>query len=312
MNWVRANITDNPMMAEVGRFQSVIKGKTASAMGVRAILLFAILISGLIGYATLYGGGNTPPMVALFACLSYCCLTIPLRFYGAIAGERERRSWELLRVAPVTHLQITFGKFATAVALIFLIHAIFLPTYLLQAITYDNPMVYSMSAGYDRGDGFSPIRTIIGELFSLAISLFVAALTLFFSARSKRSFTALALTLGSLAVYLMVLPMLYATIVRDEFLMILFHPFVALFTLMSQRDVWAYGTNMVDYNGAIAFNFFLMCAFTLIFLVYAAKTLHFADNLVKFSPRRADPCLKSNTSTRITDRSSRCTTSASR
>lgn len=287
MSWFQTNITRNPMMAEVGRFQSVLKGKSASSMGIRAILALACLISGLIAWATLYSSGNVPPSVALFVCLGFCCLVIPLRSYGVIAGERERRSWELLRVAPVTHLQIAFGKFASIAFMVLLIHAVFFPTYALQAMTYSLWDGGPYSGGFSGRESIGLGTFISAELFSLAICFFVAALTLFFSARSRRSFTALALTLGTLASYYLVLPIFWATIFGDDFALILLNPFYALYFVVSEAS--RYGFNdYISYSPLPLFvSFGIVVVLTLFLIIYAAKTLHFADDLIKFLPKKS-------------------------
>jgi len=286
VSWFQTNISQNPMMAEVGRFQSVLRGKTASSMGIRAILAIAILLSGLIAWATLYSSGSTPPSVALFACLGFCCLMIPLRSYGVIAGERERRSWELLRVAPVTHLQIAFGKFASIAMMVFLIHAVFFPTYALQAMTY-RLWDFGYYSSRDVREGIGLGTFVFAEAFSLAICLFFSALTLFFSARSRKSFTALALTWGTLALYFLVIPIFWVSMMGDDFIILLLNPFYALYHVISEAHRSGFNDYVTYSTLPMAFSFGIVVAFTLILIIYAAKTLHFADDLVKFMPKKS-------------------------
>lgn len=279
------------MMAEVGRLVSVMKGKTSSAMGIKAMLLFAIIISALVGWSTLYSEGRTPPSLSLYACLGFCVLAIPIRFYGLIAGERERRSWELLRVAPVTHLQITFGKLASIVFMVLCIHAIFLMPYVAAAFTYEG-YSWSSSSYYSsrnpefRGPGVLGLS--LAMLYSVVISIFVGALTLFFSARSKRSFTALALSLGTLMVFFIVLPVLWGVMFQDIYVVMLMNPFYALEYLMNPRTIGGIGNLGAEIiQGAILFNIGFITSLCFILTIYAAKTLHFADDLVKFLPKKS-------------------------
>lgn len=56
------------------------------------------------------------PIHVVLAQTIFFGLMIPSLMYGAISGERERRSWDLLLVAPVTKAQVVVGKFMGAVA----------------------------------------------------------------------------------------------------------------------------------------------------------------------------------------------------
>lgn len=291
MNWFQTNLTQNPMMAEVGRLVNVMRGRTSSAMGIKAMLLFAIIIAALVGWATLYSEGRTPPSVSLYAGLGYCVIAIPLRFYGLIAGERERRSWELLRVAPVSHLQITFGKLASVVFMVLFIHTIFLIPYGVAALTYEFPR-FGYYSGYSSSSQEVTNPGVFGLalafLYSIVISTFVGALTLFFSARSKRSFTALALTLGSIMALFIVMPVLWGIIFQDTYVVMLINPFYSLEYLMNPRIMSSsngLGSDIV--RGAVLFNMGTITAFCFLLTIYAAKTLHFADDLVKFLPKKS-------------------------
>ena len=285
MSWVQENLLDNPMMAEVGRFRQVARGKTLGSIGLRAVLLFALLIAGFITWIAMNTSGDMPPGVPITAQLAFCCIAIPLRFYGAIAGERERRSWELLRVAPVTNSQIAVGKLASMVFMALLIHAIFLLPLLFSLVSYysDNTWRTFGMPSY-RPPTVSLDQVFLAEIYSIIVSVFVCSLTLFFSARSKRAFTALALTLGTLLSVFVFMPAVISLLLHDPFLSQATNPFGVVFSLSVPTYSADEMKGFMDAGNVASF----ICMATLagVFVVYASKTMAFADNLVKFIPKK--------------------------
>ena len=285
MSWVQENLLDNPMMAEVGRFRQVAKGKTLGSIGLRAVLLFALLIAGFIAWIAMNTQGSLPPGVPIAAQLAFCCIAIPLRFYGAIAGERERRSWELLRVAPVTNSQIAVGKLASMAFMALLIHAIFLLPLFFSIVTfYSDNRWASYGIPFNEPPSLPFIQVLAAETYSIIVSLFVCSLTLFFSARSKRAFTALALTLGTLLCVFVFMPGIIGLLLSDAFLSQAVNPFGVIISLSTPT----YSAEEVQgfINAGNIASFICMSALAGVFVVYASKTMAFADNLVQFIPKK--------------------------
>jgi ABC-type transport system involved in multi-copper enzyme maturation permease subunit len=232
-----------------------------------------------------YMRGNVEPYIPVYAQLIFSTLAIPLRFYSTIAGEREKRSWELLRVAPVTNTQLVLGKFAAMAYMALLIHAIFFLPYLFSIIEYgrlDTSIYYGFGRPLNESHtSFFSLAT--AELYSFLTALFVAAITVFFSARSKRSYTALALSLGAMGILFIFVPLFTSMLVRNINFVQFMSPFSAMGYLARGR--W-YGDEenigMMAVYASMACMFFL----TVVFLLYAANTLAFADNLVKFIPKK--------------------------
>lgn len=291
MSWLRDNLFDNPMMAEIARFKSVLKGKSLGSVGIRLVLLLAFALAGLMVWAGVNSPSPFEPGNFVLAQLIFCLITVPLLFYGVIAGERERRSWELLRVAPVSNSQIAMGKIAGMFFMVILVHAIFvLPiiyfklTYTMQRSPYSTLAPGGFTFIYDVNP-ISSFRLIGAELYSLLTSFLACSLTLFFSARSKRAFTALALTLGCMAFVFIMLPAIAAPLVGDSFVAIAMNPVLVVYQLALERHYSSVELQSIVGYACVASAIWVgVLAFVLI--AYAANTMAFADNLVKFLPNK--------------------------
>ncbi len=111
MNLYRSLISHNPMKAEIRRFRNRYlrrgtKGGASFAVTVIALSFYVLL---LIWIGTSLREGAV--MAISQICLVAVTLGVPIAAYTMIAGERERRSWDLLLVAPITSAQIVVGKF---------------------------------------------------------------------------------------------------------------------------------------------------------------------------------------------------------
>lgn len=86
------------------------------AIGLTTLVTYLFFVGMVIRYAN-----EVPPIVLLFVLLGVLMVIQPILLHGVIAGEREKRSLDMLLVAPVTTPQIViaklfraFGIFATA------------------------------------------------------------------------------------------------------------------------------------------------------------------------------------------------------
>lgn len=291
MSWVQDNLFDNPMMAEISRFRSVMKGKSLGSVGIRILLLLAIVLAGLMTWTGVNSPSPFEPGNFVLAQLIFCLITIPLLFYGVIAGERERRSWELLRVAPVSNSQIAMGKIAGMFFMVILVHVIFVLPILYFFATYSlqrSPYSSMGGAGFTyiySNNPISSFRLLGAELYSLLTSFFVCSLTLFFSARSKRAFTALALTLGCMIFVFIMLPAIASPLVGDTFVGIAMNPVLVVYQLALERHY-----SSAELQAIVGYACFASALWVgvlaFVFIAYAASTMAFADNLVKFLPNK--------------------------
>lgn len=264
-------VAENPMLIEVRRYRRRMLGSGRSTgLNVAFLTLGAVCYVGLlmiVGSAN----GSIPAGVVVIIQTGVFTLAAPAVLNNAIAGEREKRTWDLLLVAPVSKAQIMMGKFAGAMTNLMLGAALFLLPMFICAVSYQRTD-YGLLA--------------LSELDSLSFAVFACALTLLFSARCRRGFTALGMSLGMLLLGLVVYPILLASLgalgATSEILLT-FHPFVLEGRLMGSGAQYTnYGSSAVG-DSILQIGVFIGLAVAL--LVWTERTLTFSDNDVKFLPR---------------------------
>ena len=271
MSRLDALFRSNPMRIEIARFRRRFLGANGPVVNKVAIGLAALCYVGLVMLVASLKG-DMPPIALIMFQTGLFCFFGPSMLHGAIAGERERRSWDLLMVAPITKGQIVAGKFMGALAALGVGAAAMAVPIALSAFFYDKTTFYDL---------------LLAEGASLAFCVLVCAWTIFVSARTIRSFTALGVTLGSLAVSLIVAPMLLVSIfatgsdagkrLAAEWILYA-NPFTAL-TALAQEP----GRNLYDPEQTISRSFYglphalLYLGLALALLLFAERTLRRAD-----------------------------------
>lgn len=185
-------ITGNPMMAEVGRNLKKMAGYNLPAPARKAGLytLGAIYAFCLV-LIILYRGGPIADVAIYLQTLGFC-LIVPSVTHNAIVGERERRSWDMLLVAPVTPMQIVVAKYATGVTTLGLAVAAILPAAFIGAI----------------GSNHSLTSLLAAEAVSLSFGICLNAFALAVSARAKRALHAQTAIFGTASGLLLFWPMI--------------------------------------------------------------------------------------------------------
>lgn len=228
MRWWHDLIADNPMMIETKLFMRKFFGAHAIA-NTLAIGAIAALLCLLIGLLYVYEIPYTGPAIAALVVLT---LAIPVLLHGAIAGERERRSWEMLMVAPITNAQIVIGKFAGVAQAILVITGAF--------------AVAILMAYYPRDDRLATAPIVIGVALSFAF--LVAGFTMLISSFSKRSITAISVVYGGMFFMLVVLPALVAaSSPRSDEAALYLNPFYVVTQINQERKPDYYDS----YNPAV-------------------------------------------------------------
>lgn len=269
-------IVGNPMLIEITRFRRkyFTFGGTAASSAVLALALVCYV--GLV-MVVLSGKGEIPPIALVIFQTGVLTLLAPSMLHGAIAGERERRSWDLLLVAPITKAQIVVGKFIGAMAAIGITMMLCLFPVLMAAVTYRRTNWHDL---------------FLSELVSGSFALFVCALTLLLSARVRRGFMALGASLGTLAVLLVILPILFAVLSGggqgSAELTLMLHPFMALSMILAHGERSIYSSEPTSYVAPSLWGYpqiFVYVVLTIVLVVWATKTLVFAENDVRFISR---------------------------
>lgn len=275
-DWLVDLILDNPMLIEVRRFRR--KYLSTRGTGFAGLLLFLIAYGLLVTIQLRWPQGMSPAVVLMLE-LGLFCFLVPALIHGAIAGERERRSWDFLLVAPVSRAQVVVGKFMGAAWGILVASALFLIPLTIALVAESWPSPYSFSS-YERHTSLHD--AFLGVMVVVTFALLMAAMTLFFSARCKRPLMALGASLGLIAIGMIAYPILLAPLMNTSGtgeLTMYFHPFFVLFQVAEP------GWNANRAGDATFWGWpqvLVYIALTIVFLIWTERTLGFAENEVKF------------------------------
>ncbi len=174
--------------------------------------------------------------------------------YNVIAGERERRSWDLLRTAPLSAAQIVLGKFSGVAATI---------TGFSLLITL--PALLSQRYGDRSWFGGVNVNPFVPEVASWIVLMFLCSLSVAVSARCRRSLTALSSSIGLvLSIYVLVpgLASLFSTKIFIDLAVWFWPPELA------ERDTFHGGSLLLH---------LVFTVFCLIFAVRSVKALDRKD-----------------------------------
>lgn len=269
-------LTENPMRIEVSRFRRRFLGFGGSTVSNTVLGLIMLCYTGIV-MMVVNMRGDLPPIPIIMFQTGLFCFFGPAMLHGSIAGERERRSWDLLLVAPITKAQIVAGKFMGAMAALSIgAAAMALPT-LIAAIAYGKTPIYDL---------------VLAEAVSLTFCMLVCSWTIFLSARAKRPFMALGATIGTLALGLAVIPAIFASLSSgDRFsteMIGYLNPFVSLAMIDSVNSRSGFSYESAPFISGALYglpHLFIYLGLAAALLVYAEKTLHFPENEVKFMPQ---------------------------
>ena len=285
----RTHFSENPMMVEITRFRRKFFGTGGSAVNGVILALTLMIYIGILALVW-YFRKDANPIYLIYLQTFLFTLLGPSILHAAIAGERERRSWDFLLVAPVSQGQIVTGKFMGAGAATLACAVALLLPIAIGVAFYDRNSTYYLPDA--TGTTFWSAAWNIGlaELLSVSWGFVVAAMTLFFSARCKRGFVALGTVLAILVASLIVWPILLSSggmlFEHTNNILNFFHPFWAIGQIESanvlsrENQVWEkiYGLpQIIVYIGMTA-----------VFLFWTERTLRFADGEVRFIPKHKD------------------------
>ena len=273
-------IVANPMLAEISRFRKRFLtfrgGSTAINGGLGVILaLFAFFC-----IFCCYTRGDMQPTPLLFIYLVAEMFAIPFLLHGTIASERERRSWDMLMVAPISHAQIIAGKFIAAVLGILLTFGIFLIPVGISEIFYE---------------GTHWTKLLLGIIVVASQACVISALTILISARVKRPMIALAVSLGAVLIIQFIAPSFVA--LADSFTGRFINESISPFSILAKLSVDrpydsinSYSSEYASTLATLTFSTLTHLAMNLVvtiaMLTWATKTLIFADNEVRFLPKK--------------------------
>jgi|GEM_PF-5809836 len=290
-------VTRNPMKVEARRsFRKFIgMGKLSQAAVSRGSVILGSMYA-LVMVLLLYLAQYVPPDLSHYLELIVLLGTAGIGFYGSVCGERERRTWDVLRALPITNGQIVVGKFLGGAAVLALLWVAMLPYTLVNAFAFSGlSFMASIDKTNDNGGRF--LAWLLSSLVTLDTALFALAFTVFISTRVKRSASALSIVLGALFCWVAVLPMLVASALpRDDTNLLLagmtFNPFVLITAIgriadEAMRDT---GLSYASSDSAVVFvvgMYLAVLTFLAVGLVFwADRTLTFAEDQVDFVKKK--------------------------
>ena len=279
-------VIQNPMLIEITRFRRRYTSASATSSMNGVVVLLCIICYATLLLVVIQNRASISPIVMIFAQTAFLTVLAPMLLYGSISGERERRSWDLLLVAPITKPQIVVGKFMGAMAALGVAVILFQVPIEIAATSYDRSHWQSV---------------LVADLVSVTFLMCVCALTILFSARVKRSLMALGATLGSLVTILIVFPALVGLGQSGPATDAAFflHPFVVLSRIGDRDDAISRngagtvgpGTSQPDFPSNVPAPWWgwpqtlTYLGLTIVLLAWASNTLNFAENEVKFLPQ---------------------------
>ena len=301
MTAIERYVTKNPMRVEARRsFRKFIgMGKVTQAAVRRGATLLGLMYIVLM-CIFLYLAQYIPPVVSTNLEIFGLLATGTIGFYSAVSGERERRTWDVLRALPITNGQIIGGKFLGGAAVIGLVWLALLPYTLINALIYDES---SIRLYYSAGNLAAVAQTsklgawVLDSLITLMVGLFALGLTLLLSTRVKRSISALGISLGTIFVWIALLPSLLGGLLSfDRSGEILTeasgNPFLVVSMIHRLTDTHSNSASSDFYIPpsviviASLVYVLVLAALTLVFIVWADRTLTFAEDQVEFIRRK--------------------------
>ncbi len=270
-------VTKNPMMAEVTRFRKRFLSFRGSSVAINGGIGIVLVCYALFAMACVYYRGDLDPLLLILFFLVLMIFGVPLLLHAVIAGERERRSWDMLLVAPITHSQIVIGKFMGAMAAVLMAFGLYMVPVMVDII-------------------FSPNIKVLSIVYACIVVIMQAssltALTLLISSRVRRPIIALGVSLAVVLLYYAFLPALVSSManVTGNMLTGFVHPYNVLERIRMDGVEVTYrpeGYSLYDVNTLtiVATHVIYQLVITVTLLGWAIKTLVFADNEVKFIPK---------------------------
>lgn len=267
-------------MAEVTRFRKRFLSFRGSSVAINGGIGIVLVCYALFAMVCVYYRGDINPLTLIGIFIGLMLFAIPLLLHASIAGERERRSWDMLLVAPITHGQIIVGKFMGAFAGLCMAFGLYMIPVIIDALFYSEA---------------SFVNIVIASVTVLAQGAALIAMTLLVSSRVRRPLIALAVSIGVIMVYFIFVPGLVGSLssFTGNFLSGIVSPFAVIGRLSydqllndpsSFRDP-GFTVNYLDKFGLAISHLAYQLVITIALLAWAIKTLVFADNEVKFIPK---------------------------
>jgi hypothetical protein len=171
-------------------------GEANRGMSATIVLLILLLYAWIL--ATILSSRDDMSIPLLLSELVVLSLVVPASMYAAISGERERLTWDALILTRLSAGRILAGKLLWRLVLIAGTLALFaVPIFLGHAMAVYRPE-------------FATTALVEAQAVVAAWSIFLAAFSLWVSAKTRRSVTSLSLVAAALLAFTVLVPIVVA------------------------------------------------------------------------------------------------------
>ena len=198
--WLDEMFRENAMMEEATRFlRQFFRTGGSAGQGANIVILGIMALFYLWFIATMIRFDMCVTIPIQYAELFLVTLITPASMYAAISGEREKATWDALTLTRLTPAQIIAGKMAWRIGVVAFIMAV-----LMVAV------VVSQLMGNDPLDRPSWAAVIAAQAMIFTWGVLLCAFSLWVSAHTRQSVTTIALVIGSILGFVVMLPSLMA------------------------------------------------------------------------------------------------------
>lgn len=253
--WIDELFLDNPMMQERRLMARKLYGGSQNRF---ATWLAILVVLGFLAVIAFYWPISMPPQVVIYLQTVILCILQPGITAGLFAAEREKRTWEMLRVVPLSTAQMIAGKISGPILTLLGI----LGVMLVPAIAGVIGRLREESAGGISYPEISFGGWLNGQAISVCFGLLLTMIGLWCSARATRVFAALMTAYGFAAFFLIAYPILIGLAAgpSSSGALLVLHPFYAM-TLAMTNSYTNEPREVVNFARAVTpFLYLLGCA----------------------------------------------------
>lgn len=209
VNALRQALLGNPLLRDRSYLLRRLIGGSHTGRRTLFYVLGGFVLLLLVVLAAAFPGFITPRGILLTQTFLMAFL-VPTLVYPSIATEREKRSWDMLRVCPLSNAQIVLGKYMVAMLFVVFVATLFLIPCQISELA--SASLVRSSYSYEINNRLSFGEFAGAEVYSLIFGAGIGALSMWISARAKRGFSALLTILAILSVLLLFVPLLLSSL----------------------------------------------------------------------------------------------------
>lgn len=224
---------NNPLMERATKSLSVIRNLRTMPPSGWVVVAFVTLVYGVLVVAAIKSADVIDGGLFIYLMLTVEILIPATVLHSALAGEREKRSLDLLLAAPVTGAQIVTAKLVKAVV----------PIVTVLLVCVVPTLALSMVQAHGTSTWIHPVSVINAAMCSLvafSAAVMVTGATMYVSAKTKTTASSLTAVVGILFLWFVVFPIMFAMVseISSDFSQALMtlHPYQAVTKLLYETE----------------------------------------------------------------------------